>query len=125
MAPSSLQKFIQSTRETYDRLAQDGEIPRLLVQPGDPPVRPLDHRTRPALATVVLSQNEIHAHAPAFARSARSVESAGATTVLYRRKRPSECRARGDRMQINPFGFPLGAGDAIRAGMGWYRPGLG
>ena len=62
MAPSALQKFIQSTRETYDRLAQDGEIPCLLTSPAIRPfVRSIIERVRPA--TVVLSQNEIHARA--------------------------------------------------------------
>jgi flagellar biosynthesis protein FlhA len=62
MAPSSLQKFILSVRETYDRLAQDGEIPCLLTSPSIRPfVRSIIERVRPA--TVVLSQNEIHARA--------------------------------------------------------------
>jgi flagellar biosynthesis protein FlhA len=62
MAPSSLQRFIQSVRETYDRLAQDGEIPCLLCSPSIRPfVRSIIERVRPA--TVVLSQNEIHARA--------------------------------------------------------------
>ncbi len=62
MAPSSLQRFIQSVRETYDRLAQDGEIPCLLTSPSIRPfVRSIIERVRPA--TVVLSQNEIHARA--------------------------------------------------------------
>ena len=62
MAPSALQKFIQSVRETYDRLAQDGEIPCLLTSPSIRPfVRSIIERVRPA--TVVLSQNEIHARA--------------------------------------------------------------
>ncbi|AQR73616.1 flagellar biosynthesis protein FlhA [Sphingomonas sp. LM7] len=62
MAPSSLQKFILSVRETYDRLAQDGEIPCLLCSPSIRPfVRSIIERVRPA--TVVLSQNEIHARA--------------------------------------------------------------
>ncbi len=62
MAPSSLHKFIQHVRETYDRLAQDGEIPCLLTSPAIRPfVRSIIERVRPA--TVVLSQNEIHARA--------------------------------------------------------------
>jgi len=62
MAPSSLQKFIQSVRQTYDQLAQDGEIPCLLCSPAIRPfVRSIIERVRPA--TVVLSQNEIHARA--------------------------------------------------------------
>jgi flagellar biosynthesis protein FlhA len=47
-------------RETYDRLAADGEIPVLLTSPSLRPfVRSIIERVRPA--TVVLSQNEIHA----------------------------------------------------------------
>jgi flagellar biosynthesis protein FlhA len=60
MAPSSLHRFIASVRETYDRLAADGEIPVLLTSPSLRPfVRSIIERVRPA--TVVLSQNEIHA----------------------------------------------------------------
>ncbi|MBO9713499.1 flagellar biosynthesis protein FlhA [Sphingomonas sp.] len=62
MAPSALQRFIAQVRETYDRLAQDGEIPCLLTSPSLRPfVRSIVERVRPA--TVVLSQNEIHARA--------------------------------------------------------------
>ncbi|MBO9623743.1 MAG: flagellar biosynthesis protein FlhA [Sphingomonas sp.] len=62
MAPSALQRFIASVRETYDRQAQDGEIPCLLTSPAIRPfVRSIIERVRPA--TVVLSQNEIHARA--------------------------------------------------------------
>ncbi|MES1973642.1 MAG: flagellar biosynthesis protein FlhA [Pseudomonadota bacterium] len=62
MAPSALQGFIAAVRETYDRLAADGEIPCLLTNPGIRPfVRSIIERVRPA--TVVLSQNEIHARA--------------------------------------------------------------
>ncbi|MFZ5746630.1 MAG: flagellar biosynthesis protein FlhA [Pseudomonadota bacterium] len=62
MAPSALQQFIQHVRETYDRLAKDGEIPCLLTNPSIRPfVRSIIERVRPA--TVVLSQNEIHARA--------------------------------------------------------------
>ncbi|WP_084580097.1 flagellar biosynthesis protein FlhA [Sphingomonas azotifigens] len=62
MAPSALQQFIGAVRETYDRLAQDGEIPCLLTNPSIRPfVRSIIERVRPA--TVVLSQNEIHARA--------------------------------------------------------------
>jgi flagellar biosynthesis protein FlhA len=62
MAPSALQSFIASVRDTYDRLAQDGEIPCLLTSPSIRPfVRSIIERVRPA--TVVLSQNEIHARA--------------------------------------------------------------
>ncbi|MDF0542547.1 flagellar biosynthesis protein FlhA [Sphingobium sp. H39-3-25] len=62
MAPSSLQTFIASVRETYDRFASQGEIPVLLTSPPLRPfVRSIIERVRPA--TVVLSQNEIHARA--------------------------------------------------------------
>lgn len=62
MAPSALQGFIAAVRETYDRLAQTGEIPVLLTSPAIRPfVRSIIERVRPA--TVVLSQNEIHARA--------------------------------------------------------------
>ncbi|MFT3976491.1 MAG: flagellar biosynthesis protein FlhA [Sphingomonas bacterium] len=60
MAPSALQQFIATVRETYDRLAQTGEIPCLLTSPSIRPfVRSIIERIRPS--TVVLSQNEIHA----------------------------------------------------------------
>ncbi|QAY77303.1 flagellar biosynthesis protein FlhA [Sphingosinicella sp. BN140058] len=60
MAPSSLHAFIGSVRETYDRLAGEGEIPCMLTNPMIRPfVRSIIERVRPA--TVVLSQNEIHA----------------------------------------------------------------
>jgi flagellar biosynthesis protein FlhA len=59
MAPSSLQNFIGHVRETYDRLAVDGEIPCILTNPSIRPfVRSIIERVRPA--TAVLSQNEIH-----------------------------------------------------------------
>jgi len=62
MAPSQLQAFIAAVRETYDRLAGQGEIPCLLTSPGLRPfVRSIIERVRPA--TVVLSQNEIHPRA--------------------------------------------------------------
>ncbi len=62
MAPTALQGFIAAVRETYDRLASDGEIPCLLTSPSIRPfVRSVIERVRPA--TVVLSQNEIHARA--------------------------------------------------------------
>jgi flagellar biosynthesis protein FlhA len=62
MAPSSLQAFIGSVRETYDRLAADGEVPCILTNPALRPfVRSIIERIRPA--TVVLSQNEIHVRA--------------------------------------------------------------
>ena len=62
MAPSALQGFIGAVRDTYDRLAGDGEIPCLLTNPSIRPfVRSVIERVRPA--TVVLSQNEIHSRA--------------------------------------------------------------
>jgi flagellar biosynthesis protein FlhA len=62
MAPSALTEFIGAVRETYDRLAADGEIPCLLTSPSLRPfVRSIIERVRPA--TVVLSQNEIHTRA--------------------------------------------------------------
>ena len=62
MAPSQLQEFIAAVRSTWDRLAQAGEIPCLLVSPALRPfVRSIIERVRPA--TVVLSQSEIHAKA--------------------------------------------------------------
>ncbi|NWK98947.1 flagellar biosynthesis protein FlhA [Sphingobium lactosutens] len=62
MAPSSLQAFIAAVRDTYDRFATQGEIPCLLTSPPLRPfVRSIIERVRPA--TVVLSQNEVHARA--------------------------------------------------------------
>ncbi|WP_010161127.1 flagellar biosynthesis protein FlhA [Sphingomonas sp. PAMC 26617] len=62
MAPSALQGFIAAVRDTFDRLAGEGEIPCLLTNPTIRPfVRSVIERVRPA--TVVLSQNEIHARA--------------------------------------------------------------
>jgi flagellar biosynthesis protein FlhA len=62
MAPSNLQKFIAHVRDTFDRLASDGEIPCILTNPSIRPfVRSIIERVRPA--TVVLSQNEIHPRA--------------------------------------------------------------
>ena len=62
MAPSRLQDFIAALRSTWDRLAQSGEIPCLLVSPTLRPfIRSIVERVRPS--TVVLSQNEIHAKA--------------------------------------------------------------
>jgi flagellar biosynthesis protein FlhA len=62
MAPSSLRDFIAAVRGTYDKLATEGEIPCLLTNPTLRPfVRSVIERVRPA--TVVLSQNEIHARA--------------------------------------------------------------
>ncbi len=62
MAPSSLHAFLAAIRETFDRLATEGEIPCLLTNPAIRPfVRSIIERVRPA--TVVLSQNEVHARA--------------------------------------------------------------
>ncbi len=62
MPPSMLQGFIVAVRDTYDRMANSGEIPCLLTNPTIRPfVRSVIERVRPA--TVVLSQNEIHARA--------------------------------------------------------------
>lgn len=59
LAPSKLQQFIRSVRETYDRHAQMGEQPVLLTSPAIRPyVRSIIERFRPN--TVVMSQNEIH-----------------------------------------------------------------
>jgi len=62
MAPSKLQKFITSVRQAFERQAMLGEIPVLLTSPVIRPyVRSIVERFRPA--TVVMSQNEIHAKA--------------------------------------------------------------
>ena len=62
MAPSALQGFIAAVKETFDRLAQAGEIPCILVSPSLRPfVRSIIERVRPA--TTVLSQSEIHTRA--------------------------------------------------------------
>jgi flagellar biosynthesis protein FlhA len=59
MAPSLLQDFILSVRQTFDKFAQSGESPVLLTSPIIRPyVRSVIERFRPA--TVVMSQNEIH-----------------------------------------------------------------
>ena len=59
MAPSQLQQFINSVRETFERHAMQGETPVLLVSPAIRPfVRSVVERFRPV--TVVMSQNEIH-----------------------------------------------------------------
>ncbi len=60
MPPSQLQSFLAAVRETLDRLAGAGEMPCLLTNPAIRPfVRSIIERVRPA--TVVLSQNEVHA----------------------------------------------------------------
>jgi len=62
MAPSRLQDFIGRVRQTFERLAQEGEVPVLLTSPAVRPyVRSIVERFRPT--TVVLSQNEIHPRA--------------------------------------------------------------
>ena len=62
MAPSKIQDFINSVRETFDRHAMMGEAPVLLTSPIIRPyVRSIVERCRPS--TAVLSQNEIHAKA--------------------------------------------------------------
>ena len=59
MAPSKMQDFINSVRQSFERFAMMGETPALLTSPGIRPyVRSIVERFRPA--TVVLSQNEIH-----------------------------------------------------------------
>jgi flagellar biosynthesis protein FlhA len=60
MAPSTLQTFIVEIRESFERHAMAGDSPVLLSSPGIRPyVRSIVERFRPA--TVVISQNEIHA----------------------------------------------------------------
>lgn len=62
MAPSLLQSFIAAVRESFDRLAEAGEIPCILTSPSLRPfVRSIIERVRPA--TTVLSQSEIHPRA--------------------------------------------------------------
>src|SRR5690606_38090065 len=62
LAPSRLQEFIGAVREVMARHAMMGEMPVLLTSPAVRPyVRSIIERFRPA--TVVLSQNEIHAKA--------------------------------------------------------------
>ena len=59
MPPSQLQKFITTTRQTYERFTVMGESPVLLTSPGIRPyVRSIIERFRPL--TVVMSQGEIH-----------------------------------------------------------------
>jgi flagellar biosynthesis protein FlhA len=60
MAPSQLQLFIQAVREAFDEASAKNEVPVLLTSPQIRPfVRSIVERFRPA--TVVMSQNEIHA----------------------------------------------------------------
>ena len=59
MAPSRLQQFISSVRQSYDRQAAIGESPVLLTSPAIRSyVRSVIERFRPT--TTILSQNEIH-----------------------------------------------------------------
>ncbi len=59
LAPSKLQEFIRSVRETFERAAAAGETPVLLTGPQIRPyVRSIIERFRPQ--TVVMSQNEVH-----------------------------------------------------------------
>jgi flagellar biosynthesis protein FlhA len=59
LAPSKLQQFIRTVRETYERHAAVGEQPVLLTSPTIRPyVRSIVERFRPM--TAVMSQNEIH-----------------------------------------------------------------
>ena len=59
MAPSKLQEFIATVRQTFERHAIMGESPVLLCSPAARPfVRSIVERFRGA--TVVMSQNEIH-----------------------------------------------------------------
>jgi flagellar biosynthesis protein FlhA len=59
LAPSKLQAFIRSVRDTFERAAQSGESGVLLTSPTIRPyVRSIIERFRGQ--TVVMSQNEIH-----------------------------------------------------------------
>lgn len=59
MNPSKLQQFIVGVRQTFERLAMQGETPVLLCSPMIRPyVRSIIERFRPL--TPVLSQNEVH-----------------------------------------------------------------
>jgi flagellar biosynthesis protein FlhA len=59
MAPSKLQEFITTVRQTYERFAMVGETPVLLTSPVIRPyVRSIIERFRPS--TVIMSQNEVH-----------------------------------------------------------------
>jgi flagellar biosynthesis protein FlhA len=62
MAPSRLQDFIRTVRDTFERIAMSGENPVLLTGPQTRPyVRSIIERFRGQ--TVVMSQNEIHPRA--------------------------------------------------------------
>ena len=59
MAPSSLQEFIRTVRDTFERVSMTGEVAVLLTSPNIRPfVRSIVERFR--ANTVVMSQNEIH-----------------------------------------------------------------
>ena len=59
LAPSRLQEFISSVRQTFERHAMMGETPILLTSPSIRPfVRSIVERFRPS--TIIMSQNEIH-----------------------------------------------------------------
>ncbi|WP_420559422.1 flagellar biosynthesis protein FlhA [Tepidicaulis sp.] len=59
MAPSQLQEFIMTVRDTFEEAAGLGIVPVLLTSPGIRPyVRSVIERFRPQ--TIVMSQNEIH-----------------------------------------------------------------
>ena len=59
MAPSKLQEFISTLRNTFERQAMMGAAPVLLTSPAiQPYVRSIVERFRPM--TVVMSQNEVH-----------------------------------------------------------------
>ena len=59
MAPSKLQEFISTLRNTFERQAMMGESPILLTSPPIRPfVRSIVERFRPM--TMVMSQNEVH-----------------------------------------------------------------
>ena len=62
MPPSKLQEFVSKVRKVYDEQASKGYIPVLLTSSTIRPyVRSIVERFRPA--TVIMSQNEIHARA--------------------------------------------------------------
>ncbi|MEM9122600.1 MAG: flagellar biosynthesis protein FlhA, partial [Pseudomonadota bacterium] len=62
MAPTQLHEFINETRERFDEVAAQGEVPVLLTSPMIRPyVRSVVERFRPQ--TVVMSQGEIHPQA--------------------------------------------------------------
>ena len=59
MAPSALQEFIRTVRDTFERVSMTGEVAVLLTSPNIRPfVRSIVERFR--ANTVVMSQNEIH-----------------------------------------------------------------